>query len=49
MTPREMAAWLYGADKLDRVKLSQNLEINALAARGDEKHVKKKLKALQKD
>lgn len=44
MTPREIAGWMQYAAAKDKRDAAKRLSINAMAARGDHKVVKSKLK-----
>lgn len=48
-TPRRIAGYLYFARRRQKFEAAQSLSIGAMAARGDEKELKKRLKEWSKE
>jgi hypothetical protein len=49
MTPREIAASVYFAERRRRREAAEQLALNALAARGEPRVLKKQMEDLQRD
>jgi hypothetical protein len=49
MTPREIAASLYFAERRRKREAAEQLALNALAARGEPRVLKKRIEDLQRD
>jgi hypothetical protein len=49
MTPREIAASLYFAERRKRREAAEQLALNAIAMRGDSRALKKQIEDLQRD
>ena len=49
MTPREIAASLYFAERRRKREAAEQLALQALAARGEPRALKKRMEDLQKD
>jgi len=49
MTPREIAASLYFAERRHRREAAEHLALSALAARGEPRMLKKQIDDLQRD